>query len=122
MTRIFSIGDHLTFEIEPETSEYGGYFGISFKVYEIIGEDDEGVLYERKGATSSMDTVHELTEAEVFASGRLNWDGCMNINFVDQGYFHFCGLRHASKLNMIMDTLYAEAVKVMPEHKDHLSS
>lgn len=52
---------------------------VDFELFEVTSfepDDPTKLFYERKGATSSMDLVDNLDEAETAADGFVKWDGC----------------------------------------------
>jgi hypothetical protein len=52
---------------------------VDFELFQVVGIDHPftGKLsYERRGATSSMDQVENLDEAQPAADGFVKWDGC----------------------------------------------
>lgn len=64
-----------------------------FEIYEIAGREEDGkLLFNRKDWTSLPDTVEELVEAQLWAHGRVKWDGCSDWHFdeQEQGMLHFC--------------------------------
>ena len=76
-----------------ETVKDGFAPSVSFKLYELIGEYNDGEkTYELRGATSSSETTANLEDAQTLIDGHIKWDGCSHVTFGDdEGYIHMCG-------------------------------
>lgn len=56
---------------------------VDFELFEVAShpaEDPTRLEYERKGASSGMDTVESMDEAQPLADGFVKWDGCTQFN------------------------------------------
>lgn len=96
---------------------------VDFKVYEIIGTNSSGNLYQRKDSSYSPDIVESTEEAETYLEGSVKWDGCSNINFFDNGYAHFCGMNEALRVGLVLQHIYmrcAEILKVKEKGNEEL--
>lgn len=89
-----------------------------FEVFEIVVSGDGGNEYERKGATSGMDTTSNLDEAQPLLAGLIKWDGCSHVNFGDEeGYVHLCGGRSWFNFLKATERIWNIAMKELP--RDH---
>ena len=85
-------------EIVDLNDEYTGAFWLYSEyaacvdLFEVMGEDDNGRLFARRGADNTGDVVDDLAEAEIAAHGSIKWDACSNWDFKTDGRMaHFCG-------------------------------
>lgn len=113
---------------EEILEDVGGEFGatviytlkyshaVDFFVAEVTGREVDGnvPMYERKGASSSMDTTSNPREAARYFEGCVKWDGCSHVNFGDENaYLHLCGVESFRKLASIMAAVYARCGELM---------
>lgn len=73
-------------------------------------------IFERRGATSGMDTVYNPDEAQRVISGSIKWDGCSNITLFEdeQGFVHFCGKDGAAMYGKLLEEIYNIATAQIP--------
>lgn len=91
---------------------------VSFEVYEIVGRYENGdLLYTRKGATCTPDTVDDLAHAQIYLHGYVKWDGCSNwsIDIAEEIMLHACDRRGLSRIGEVM-------ARCWDYTKDNLSS
>lgn len=96
---------------------------MSFTCYECVGELLESVVdgtpsavrfsYNRRDYDSLPDPVEDIAEAQPFVTGRIDWQGCMNVRFDEQGeiLLHFCGRDDAARVGRLFDRLFDLAEK-----------
>jgi hypothetical protein len=93
--------DDLGFTVIAKPSSYK----VNYKIYDVVGTDvDNKYLYERVGAEASMDTVEDLTEAQIFAHGSVKWDGCSDWHFdiQDDCMIHSCSRHGLERIGLIL--------------------
>lgn len=90
---------------------------VDVKAYAINARDTDGIyLYQRAGATNSMDLVESINEAELFLSGSVKWDGCSNLRFDEQDHvmLHFCSKKDAVAIGTLLGRVYDIAHDILP--------
>ena len=96
----------LGFLVVAQPSEYL----VDYKIYDVIGYDtaDNEFVYERAGATDSMDTTKDLAEAQIFIQGHIKWDGCSNWSFdvQDECMLHCCDRHDLERIGLILATCW----------------
>jgi len=80
------------------------------RVYEITSREDGTPGFDRRGARSLPDPVHDITDAEVYLKGYIKWDGCSEL---DQGCPHWCGPIYYKKHIALLEWLYKRAQELM---------
>ena len=77
-------------------------------------------IYERKGATSSLDTTYDLGEAQRVFEGFIKWDGCSDLTIYpdEDGNNHFCGAQSARSLGLVISAAYDLAKELMGSNCD----
>lgn len=119
--------------MNPEIIEQiGGEFGVTviytldpkykshidFFATEVTGIEDSPnkgkIIYERRGAGNSMDTVYDPHEAEPFIAGSVKWDGCSHMWFGNKdGYLHLCGFEDVDKLSNTLKQIHKRCGELM---------
>ena len=98
-----------------------GRVSVDFIVYTIIGTDSTGqILFQESMATSRPTIVESTDNAEVCLQGSIKWDGCSDIHFYpqDEGYNHFCGMRDAKQLGLLLESIYKNSAKLLGVEDD----
>lgn len=97
---------------KDEPNEDHQSYRATFKVFEIIGRYTDGtIIFQKAGAPTSPTPVESALEAEVYMTGFVKWDGCMEI---DAEHRHFCGPEGGLKQHAaIQKYLYERAFKIM---------
>ncbi len=89
---------------------------LDFKVYEILWKEPDGTFaFDREGSIGS-DPVLTTSEAQVYLSGGIKWDGCSNMHFDEQDrvMLHFFSKREAMNTGVLLGRLYDLAAKLIP--------
>lgn len=85
-----------------------------FWAYEVtgvcLGDDAGKPLFHRNGAQSSPDDVLLIDEAEVFAHGRVKWDGCSDWT---RDYCHHCSADAIEWEVQLMRYIYCRASELI---------
>lgn len=87
---------------------------LDFKVYSVFGlnwsgPNGEGGEYMLcKDNDGRTEGVTDISEASVFMSGSIRWDGCSNLRFDGQDdiMLHFCGKQSAVDVGTLLGRLY----------------
>ncbi len=66
--------------------------------------------YPKIFGNTNFDVTDNFYQAEVFAKGYLDWQGCLSCEFPDNDY-HCCGLEETRKFSRLFEKLY----KIAPE-------
>ena len=104
------------YEFEPKYPSSQHFF-----VAQIVGEDDNGYLYQQNGATSSCDMTHDPHHAERLFDGFIKWDGCSHVTFGDDtGYLHLCGKRDFTQLREALDIVFNRCGELMKDRNVYL--
>lgn len=95
---------------------YGHDIVLEFMVFKVTGEYADGTSSFELRDSSSCDATENLSEAQVFLSGSIKWDGCSNWHFDDQDncMLHFCGVKDASSIGRLMERMYDITAAEMP--------
>lgn len=91
---------------------------VDVEVFAIAAEDeDEKPLFERRGATNSMDVTEDIENAQRVFNGMIKWDGCSHLNFFpdEEGYVHYCGKSSAVQLGELVGFVYDKAREEMAD-------
>lgn len=65
---------------------------------------------------TSWDTEKQPLETEKYLSATVKFDGCCHVTFGDeQGYIHMCGVDSWKKHCKMMEWVYKEATKLIPD-------
>lgn len=89
-----------------------------FEIYEIVGwphgpkPGDPARFFAERGAMSSVDMVPAIEDAELFASGSVKWDGCLELDLKDR--HHMCGRRGGEAFGKMLVAIWDEASKFLP--------
>jgi hypothetical protein len=96
---------------------------MEFKCYESTYLDEYGPWFEMADSDVGEST-NKLSEAQVFLSGSIKWDGCSNMNFDAQEncMLHFCGRSDAAKVGKLLDRLYDLADEHIPIYDSELGN
>lgn len=102
----------INFSVSFEADDYN----CDFKVYEIIGWNDDKKhipYFNRENYTSSPDPVENITDAQIFLHGHIKWDGCSNWYFDEQDniMLHFCYKEQGENIGKLFSQLYDIASK-----------
>lgn len=93
-------------------------YHVEYKIYEISGEYEDGRLcWTRKGASSNMDAVDDLADAEVYFHGGVKWDGCSNWWFDEQErgvMLHACNKHGLLALGEAMGRCWEWTLALLP--------
>lgn len=93
-------------------------FYVDFKSWKTIGTTADGAkLYQ----ADSFGGVEDRAKADVFASGFIKWDGCINLQFDEQDkvMLHFCGKKMIlDALSELFAALYEAADRIMSKTTD----
>lgn len=91
---------------------------VSLRVHEIVGFDarDPNVLL-FMDASNEFPSESDHEKAGVYLSAFIKWDGCCDIHFKEHGH-HFCGIKDAGAVGLLLRRLYELAAELMPEHRD----
>lgn len=87
-----------------------GEYAYDFKVYQVAGssQPEHDQLY-RKANGESWDLTDKISEAAVFLSGTIKWDGCGHLHFDEQeeaAAIHVCGSDGATSLAELIEHLW----------------
>lgn len=78
------IWEDLRCVVEINATEYS----LEFNVYEVFFTNSE-IMYQTKDSHSYPKPTADIANAQVFISGYIRYDGCMDIQFPEQ-VIHFC--------------------------------
>jgi hypothetical protein len=107
------VGNEGNYEIVV-TEKSGHWLG--FKVYRVLGRTEGGTrMYNRDGYKSSPDPVELRSEAQVFLSGSIKWDGCADIS-VEDDPLHFCGRSDMEEFIAVLSAIYDLAAELIPAY------
>ena len=102
---------------------YGMYFWHDYGEPEWDGtgplspeEAPSDYAFDRAGAVSKPSPTKKTSEAQVYLSGFVKWDGCSTLRFDAQGdrLLHFCGKREATNVGVLLRRLYDLAAEIVP--------
>lgn len=103
------------------TPDPGGYHA-DFTVYCLFGREKDGQPIYLKADCISSEPTDDVSQAEIYLSGGVKWDGCLNWTFDEQErcMLHFCGAKDAVQIGELFRQLYLIAAEVMPRHAANL--
>jgi hypothetical protein len=89
----------------------------------VPGEAPSGHAFDREDAKSTPCPVKRVSEAELFLSGSVKWDGCSNLRFdhQDNVMLHFCGRKEATSIGVLLGRLYDLAAAMVPAFDESLA-
>lgn len=89
---------------------------VEFKTYYLLWIKDGKPSWNRSGHDSSPDPVELLSEAEVFCSGDVKWDGCANFHFDEQErcMLHTCGRDGIANIGILLGRVHDLAKELCP--------
>ena len=96
---------------------------IDFTVIECIGKTLKGKpCFQLRDTDCSPVFTEDESQAEIFLSGSIKWDGCSNLTWFpdDDGYHHFCGRKDNLRMAILINRLYAICTKFMPAWDNYL--
>lgn len=88
------------------------------EVWEVTGlieGNPQRPTYLRKGATSGMDSVLSIDEAEHYLSGYIKWDACSHLEI---GETHYCGVHSFQNHAKLMEYLYRRSRVLMGQEDE----
>jgi len=99
---------------------------VSFKTYQIVGRTFEPEVihyFYLKDYKSSDDITTNINEAQIYASGTLKWDGCMDMQFDEQEnvQLHFCSKQDAKGVGILLSSIYEESITLIPQLKEYIN-
>jgi hypothetical protein len=88
-----------------------------FELYEIVSRHQaNGNAYEpfdvpnfpQKGGNGPGDCTPDISDAIVYATGEIKWDGCSNwlFNHDEAGWYHYCGRKQIQSLARVMEACW----------------
>lgn len=90
---------------------------VYFEIFNVFGTNSDGQpLFESKHTDVSIDHVSDFTQATIFLSGSIKWDGCSNWKFDEQDHvlIHGCSKEDLTRIGTIMGECWDWASKILP--------
>ena len=89
---------------------------MKFKIFEIFGQDVHGDIVFRAKSDYWRDTTLTTTDACVWMSGSVKWDGCSDWHFCDpeEVSLHFCDKESAENIGKLLGNCYDLAKEHIP--------
>lgn len=89
-----------------------------FTVYTVLWlSEEDRPIFQKKDAMTSPEPTTDLSQAEVYLSGSVKWDGCSNLTFGDDSNYalHFCGKKEAiENTGNLIANVYDLAKDIIP--------
>lgn len=89
---------------------------VDFKIYDHEGQTESGEpLFHKAGSPSSPDPVESFSDADVYLSGIVKWDGCSDWHFDEQDrvMLHGCCKKDVVRFGLIMGECWDLAAKFL---------
>lgn len=115
--RTLQVGAAVSVEHWPENEAVMG-----FRVFERTAYGTD-VLYRDRRDSAGVEMTDDVEHAEVFMSGSVKWDGCINFDFPASKdcMIHACGKADVkAKFTESFDLIYSLAAEQMPGHRKEL--
>lgn len=97
---------------------------VEYRIYEVagLGYDDTGNLtvadWTRAGALSTPDSVDNLEEAQLFAHGRVKWDGCSDFvldEMTSGDAMHHCNRKGLENIGKVLAACWDWTAELIPD-------
>lgn len=111
----------IAYEVHEYRLEFRSYEVVYWE-YEVGGVTHSMPTFRRHDGTGSGDDTEDIAKAQVFASGSIKWDGCMDMRFDEQEVhiLHFCGREDAARLGKMFAGLFSLAIAKIPKAQPDL--
>lgn len=89
---------------------------VDFIAHEVVGIGADGKrLFEVRGGEGDWIAGEPTEECEVFVSGTVKWDGCVNFDFpsVEDCMIHRCDRRGMESIGALLLEVYDECMRIL---------